>query len=355
MKILITGICGFVGNALARLLVETQSGCEITGIDNLSRSGSEINRTALNRLGVDVVHGDLRLAADLENLPAADWVIDAAANPSVLAGRDGKASSRQVMQHNLFGTVNVLEYCRRHGAGLVLLSTSRVYSIAELAALELQVHENAFRPKDTDGAMKGVSAAGVSEEFSTEPPVSLYGATKRCSEVLALEYAHAFDFPLWIDRCGVMAGAGQFGKSDQGIFSFWINSYRSGKPLTYLGFGGSGHQVRDCLHPRDLFALVSRQMESPSAEARKVVNVSGGATNSMSLAQLSAWCSQRFRPREIARKTETRPNDVPWLVLDCQAAETEWDWRPQTKVTDVLEEIAAHSEANPNWLDLSES
>ena len=57
-------------------------------------------------------------------------MIDAAANPSVLAGLQGPFSSRQLFEHNLASVVNVLEYCKAHKAGLVLLSSSRVYSIA---------------------------------------------------------------------------------------------------------------------------------------------------------------------------------------------------------------------------------
>ena len=55
------------------------------GIDNLMRPGSELNRARLRNWGA-LVHGDIRIPSDLESLPAVDWVIDAAANPSVLAG-----------------------------------------------------------------------------------------------------------------------------------------------------------------------------------------------------------------------------------------------------------------------------
>ena len=78
------------------------------GIDNLARSGSETNRVSLKRLGVQLFHGDIRMTSDLETLPLVDWVIDAAAQPSVLAGRDGKTSSRQLLEHNLLGTINLL-------------------------------------------------------------------------------------------------------------------------------------------------------------------------------------------------------------------------------------------------------
>jgi nucleoside-diphosphate-sugar epimerase len=68
---------------------------------------------------------------------------DPAANPSVLSGVDGKSNSRQVVEYNLFGTVNLLEYCKRAGAGFILLSTSRVYSIAALAKLPIEVEDRA--------------------------------------------------------------------------------------------------------------------------------------------------------------------------------------------------------------------
>jgi CDP-paratose 2-epimerase len=251
MRILITGICGFVGSTLAHAWVESGVGHALYGIDNLIRPGSERNRLSLRRLGVTVLHRDIRLASDFESLPAVDWVIDAAANPSVLAGVDGRTNSRQLVEHNLFGTVNLLEYCRMHRAGFILMSTSRVYSLAQLAKIRVKAEGDAFRLVP-DQQIPGLSDYGVSEDFSTDPPLSLYGTAKLASEQLALEYGSAFEFPVWINRCGVLAGAGQFGRADQGILSYWIHSWASRSQLAYIGFGGSGFQVRDCLHPCDL-------------------------------------------------------------------------------------------------------
>ena len=61
MKILITGICGFVGSRLALALRERVENLEITGIDNLVRPGSEMNRRALASESIQFVHGDLRM------------------------------------------------------------------------------------------------------------------------------------------------------------------------------------------------------------------------------------------------------------------------------------------------------
>src|SRR5579863_10660627 len=146
MKALISGVCGFVGSHLARYLIESHEGITIVGLDNLARSGSEMNRVSLKRMGVQLFHGDVRMPSDLATLPIADWVIDAAAQPSVLAGRDGKTSTRQLLEHNLIGTINLLEYCRSCHAGLILLSTSRVYSIPALLQIPLSVVSSAYIP-----------------------------------------------------------------------------------------------------------------------------------------------------------------------------------------------------------------
>lgn len=354
MKILISGICGFAGSTLARRLVVSGRGHEIIGFDNFIRPGSATNRAPLQALGVKVFHADLRSANDLDALPAADFVIDAAANPSVLAGMDGAAGSRAVVEHNLGGTVNLLEYCKRHRAGFILLSTSRVYSIVALTSLQLETNAGSFRPLAGGGLPLGLTAAGVAEGFSTAAPLSLYGATKLASEALALEYGEAFGFPVFINRCGVLAGAGQFGRADQGIFSFWLNSWRRGRALRYLGFGGHGHQTRDCLHPADLVPVLEKQFAAPRLSVDdRVANFSGGAASATSLRQLSDWCAARYGPREVGSDPVNRVFDIPWLVLDASKSARVWGWRPQTPVASILDEIATHAEANPNWLELS--
>lgn len=348
MKILISGVCGFVGSHLAGYLIESHEGLTIVGLDNLARSGSETNRVSLKRLGVQLFHGDIRMASDLETLPVVDWVIDAAAQPSVLAGRDGKTSTRQLLEHNLLGTINLLEYCRASAAGFILLSTSRVYSIPVLTQLPLRTESSAYTLDGGQPWPAGVSLAGVGEGFSTEAPISLYGATKLASERLAQEYATGFQVPVWINRCGVLAGAGQFGTAEQGIFSYWLHAHSIRRPLKYLGFGGHGFQVRDALHPRDLARMVDIQLRRGGPG--QLLNVSGGPTNSMSLAQLTEWCDQRFGSHQPLADGSERPYDVPWLILDSSKALTATAWNPEISLHQILEEIADHAIAHPDWL-----
>jgi CDP-paratose 2-epimerase len=353
MKILISGVCGFVGSHLARYLLASREGIVVLGLDNLARQGSETNRIALKRAGVQLIHGDIRMASDLETIAPVDWVIDAAAQPSVLAGRDGKTSTRQLLEHNLLGTINLLEYCRASHAGLILISTSRVYSIPVLARLALREENSAYALDTSQPSPPGVSPAGVTEDFSTGAPISLYGATKLASENLAQEYAAGFQVPVWINRCGVLAGGGQFGTAEQGIFSYWLHAHRARRKLKYLGFNGHGYQVRDALHPHDLARMIDYQLHaaSPASGPGQLLNVSGGAANSMSLRQLNDWCDQRFGAHPPVVDGSERPYDVPWLVLDSSRALAATGWKPEVSLTAILDEIAEHAEANPGWLE----
>lgn len=352
-KILITGICGFVGSSLAECMLERIEGLSICGIDNLMRPGSELNRVRLRQLGVNFIHGDIRAASDFETLPASDWVIDAAANPSVLAGVQGGGSRRQLLEHNLGSLTNVLEYSKTHGAGLFLLSTSRVYSIRALASLPLRIEDDAYRLDDSAPLPPGVTHRGVGVDFSTSAPISLYGSTKLASEIVALEYGLAFGIPLWINRCGVLAGAGQFGTPDQGIFSYWVNAHLRRRPLRYIGFDGTGKQVRDALHPRDLAALVDLQMRTERSGGQRIYTAGGGVENSRSLAQLTRWCDLLLGAHAPANDPRPRTYDIPWMVMDNGDAQRDFGWRVETPIEEILRQIAGHAEQNPDWLERS--
>jgi CDP-paratose 2-epimerase len=355
MKVLITGACGFVGSSVAMALRELDEGISIIGIDSFIRPGSETNRLKLTQLGVRILHGDVRQASDFESLPAVDWVLDAAANPSVLAGVDGRSSSRQLVEHNLLGTVNLLEYCKQRNAGLILLSSSRVYSVGALTSLPLRLCGRRFVIDESRPLPTGVSPAGISEEFSTQAPVSLYGSTKLASETLALEYGATFGLPVWINRCGVLAGAGQMGTAEQGIFSYWVHSHARKRPLRYIGFEGLGYQLRDAFHPADLAALLQQQMNDPGKPGARLFNLGGGAGNSMSLAELTDWCCQRFGGHAVESDPRPRPFDIPWLVMDFTQAAEHFGWKPRKLLPQILDEIAVHAEQNPDWLRITAS
>ena len=156
-----------------------------------------------------------------------------------------------------------------------------------------------------------------------------------------------------INRCGVMAGAGQFGRPDQGKLAYWINAWLRRYPLRYIGFGGDGYQVRDCFHPRDLISLLQKQTSTGAAKTTRILNVGGGAENAISLAELSDWCANRFGTHKVGKVPDVRRFDIPWLVMDHLLATDIWGWKPLTSLNAILNEIALHAEQNPNWLEIS--
>jgi len=353
MRILITGICGFVGSSIAKQLKILNPNYKILGIDNFCRNGSRLNIAVLENLDIKIYEGDIRFSEQVNKLPCCDWVIDAAANPSVIAGFNGNSSTKDVLDHNLGATFNILEYCKKNNSGLILLSTSRVYSITLLNKLKLAVENNAFCPT-IDNNILGFTKSGITEDFSTQAPISLYGASKLASELLALEYHYAFNFPIYINRCGVLAGSGQFGKPDQGIFSFWINSYIRGKKLQYIGFNGTGHQVRDCLHPIDLTNLIIKQLQTTNHNHySRIINVSGGIDSAISLYNLSQWCLLKFGEHKVESNPNSRLYDLPWVVLNSDKAYKEWKWKPLISSQAIFKDIAEHALANENWLKIS--
>jgi CDP-paratose 2-epimerase len=351
VKVLITGVCGYVGSRIAARLAEASRGLEVFGVDNLSRRGSETNLPFLEQRGVRFFHGDVRLAEDLDALPQADWVVDCAANPSVMAGMaPGTATPQQLTAINLGGTLNLLEYCRRRSSGLVLLSTSRVYSGPALNDIPFKKTATRFTPAGR-GLPPGFTARGVAESFSTAAPLSLYGATKLASEVMAQEYACSFNFPLWINRSGVIGGPGQFGKADQGIFSYWACAYALGRRPKFIGYGGRGLQVRDWVSAEEVAELVLMQLKSPSAKAPRTINIGGGLESSMSLRELDDFCRDFFR---AAGKTEgvaaTRPNDLPYYVTDASLARRHWGWSPSESNEARLERTCRWALENKDFI-----
>jgi len=330
-------------------ILETVGSATVMGMDNLSRRGSERNVSLLRERGIQFFHGDARNRDDVDVLPEVDWIIDCSANPTVMAGLDGGSS--QVVGNNLVTTLNLLEKCRRERAGFLLISTSRVYSINRLANIPLRETPTRFEIDDSRRLPDGISRLGVSISCSTEAPVSLYGATKIASEVMALEYGAAFGFPVWIDRCGVIAGSGQFGRIDQGIASFWVYSWITESPLTYVGFGGTGKQVRDFVHPDDVCGLIIKQINDPSRAVPRVCNVGGGISNSISLRELSDLCySITGKSQPIASQEKTRPFDIPFYVTDNTEVHDRWDWLPEVRLEDILNQIVSYAESNKDFV-----
>ncbi len=361
MRILITGGAGFVGSSLALAFRREHPTARVVAFDSLRRRGSERKLGLLRRHGVDFVHGDVRQPADLEALPGGfDLVIDAAAEPSVRAGSDGAPG--YVLETNLLGALHCLEFCRRRAGHLIFLSSSRVYSIEPLRSLALEERETRFElepgrsPRQAPAEaprepLPGVSVHGLAEAFPTDRARSFYGASKLAAELLVQEYVAGAGLSALIDRCGVIAGPGQLGREDQGVFSLWVARHHFRRPLRYTGFGGRGKQVRDLLHPEDLFDLLLRQLAAIDTHRGEVFNVGGGAAGSTSLREWTSVCAELTgHAADPAADPATHPVDVPYFVSDHRRASAAFDWKPRRGPREIAADILGWLRAEEDGL-----
>jgi CDP-paratose 2-epimerase len=337
MRVLVTGGAGFIGANVAIGLAGLHPDWEVAALDNLRRRGAELNLPRLREAGVSFEHADVRVLDDLLTQADLNALVECSAEPSALAGFDG--SPDYVVKSNLLGAYNCLELARRRGAYVVFLSTSRVYPVAALGSLALEESETRFELAAKQ-PLDGASREGISERFPLRGARTMYGSTKLAAELLIEEYRDAYGLRAVIDRCGVIAGPWQMGKVDQGVFTFWMLAHYFGRPLSYIGFGGAGKQVRDLLHVDDLLALVDEQLRDPGRWDGVTANVGGGRRSSLSLLETTQLCAEITGRRiEVASVAETRPGDVPSYVSDCSKLFGLTDWRPRCEPRAILEDV----------------
>jgi CDP-paratose 2-epimerase len=348
LSILITGGCGFVGSNLALMLKGRYPEYNITVLDNLKRRGSELNLPKLKEAGINFIHGDIRNKEDLQLDEQFDYIIDAAAEPSVMAGMGAMLS--YVINTNLTGTINTLELAARTGAKFIFLSTSRVYPISYLEQINYTEGVTRFELTDTQ-QLPGISAKGVAECFPIDKARSVYGATKLASELLIEEFRAFFGVDYVINRCGVIAGPHQMGKVDQGVITLWVARHYWGRDVAYFGYGGTGKQVRDALHIYDLFDLVDYELHHFDVVSGKTMNAGGGLVSSVSLAELTDICAQVTGNKVgVSSVVENRQGDIPLYITDNTLISNVTGWLPKRTVTDIVSDTWKWIHANEKQL-----
>lgn len=336
--ILVTGGAGFVGSTLCLGLKAKYPHYTLYALDNLKRRGSELNLQRLKEAGVQFYHGDIRNPEDLQewNDKQLDCIIDASADPSVLSGINTPVYP--LINANLMGTVNCLELAVKHQAAFIFLSTSRVYPIKTLEAANYIEKETRFEWTDNQ-TINGISRKGVTENFPLEGSRSFYGSTKLASELLINEYNEIKGLKTVINRCGVISGPWQMGKVDQGVLVLWLARHYFKSSLSYIGYGGTGKQMRDVLHAGDLLQLVDHQIHHIEIYNNQTFNVSGGIDVSFSLCELTAMCEEITGNKiTINRVVENRPADIRIYVGDSSKLKQVSNWTPQKSVTDILQD-----------------
>jgi CDP-paratose 2-epimerase len=341
--ILITGGAGFVGSNLATKLRHVMPETNITCLDNLKRRGSELSIKRLKEQDIAFIHGDIRNKEDLV-FKDIDLLIECSAEPSVLAGID--SAPDYLINTNLTGTLNCLELARQHNADTLFLSTSRIYPISYINNLAYDETDTRFEIKDLQN-VPGVSSKGIAETFPLDAPRSLYGATKLASELFISEYVDTYGLRAITNRCGVITGPWQMGKVDQGIFVLWVAKHYFKKPLSYIGYGGTGKQVRDFIHIDDLFTAILAQLQNFETYNGQTWNIGGGHTNSVSLRELTSLCEEVTGNKiDITSMAEDRPADLRFFITDSSKflnqSGLNWQKDARQTVKDIYDWIKAN-------------
>ncbi|MFA6016673.1 MAG: NAD-dependent epimerase/dehydratase family protein [Patescibacteria group bacterium] len=347
-NILITGGAGFVGSNLAIKFKEKYPKTCIYVLDNLKRSGSELNLPRLKSKGIIFVHGDIRNKEDFDELGKIDLLIECSAEPSVMAGIN--SSPTYLINTNLNGTINCLEFARKNKSAFIFISTSRVYPIEKINGLNYVEEKTRFSLKKKQ-MIRGASDQGISEEFPLLGARSLYGATKLSSELLLEEYIYNYGLKGIINRCGVITGPWQMGKVDQGVFVLWVARHIFGGKLSYIGYGGQGKQVRDFIHIDDLFGLLDIQINNINKFSGNTYNVGGGIKNSVSLKELTAMCEKVTGNKiQINSVNKTRPADLKLFITNAEKIKKLAHWKPKKDLEQTIVDIAKWVNENKELL-----
>ena len=349
MKIVISGGAGFVGGHLAVRLA--RAGHDVVCFDNLVRRGSEINLRRIAAAGATFLHGDVRCPEDFLRIPIKpDAVLECCAQTTAV---DGFTNPMYDYTNNLGGLFNVLEYCRKSDAGLVLWSTNKVYSgefcnfwptIEKPTRFEWDENFDYDSSWATPGVTHIERGFSSLRGFNENAPLNgnqhtVYGATKAAADILVQEWSGSFGVPTVVNRLSCIYGPHQFGKVTQGWIAWFALARRLGLPVSYYGFGGK--QMRDCLFVDDLCDLIEVQLARLPEISGSVYNVGGGNENTLSLLELTQKID---RHRGISGPdpivvAEPRKFDQKIYVSDISKVREELGWSPKTSLDRGLEQL----------------
>lgn len=323
-KILITGGCGFIGSSLAIYL--KKKNFNVHSLDNLSRNGSQLNLKRIKKFNIRNFKIDVLNKENLFKLPKYDLLIDC----SALVEANVKINDiTKVLSTNFFGTNNLLLKCIKDNSRFFFLSTSRVYSIQE-------IYKFINNKKKIRKKIIKKNKFIINEKFSTSTPLSFYGLSKKFSEELIKEYSHSYKVKYLINRFGVIAGPWQFGKVEQGFFSYWIWRHLRKRKLVYKGFGGHGYQIRDILHVEDACEIIYRQIQKFSKIHDQTFNVGGGIKNAIDLNDMT-YISRKITKNkiDIGSYKKTDSSDIPMYISNNNKVKKLYNWKPKKSILEV--------------------
>jgi len=307
MKILLTGIAGFIGSNLGRGLAAR--GVEVVGLDSFD----DFYEPAVKRLNiadlagrVEVVEGDVLDQALVDDLLARgrfDLVLHLAALPGVRPSIERPARYQRV---NVEGTAVIADAVARHGVKhLIYASSSSVYGY------------NQQRPyRETD---------------DVSSPASPYGASKRSAELLLYSLHRIHGFGVTCLRYFTVYGPYQ--RPGMAIYKF-CRAVRRGERITMFGAGDTS---RDYTFIDDIVGGTIGAVETAGMDYR-IYNL--GNSHPITLRQLIAKIGEVLGAQPAIEQLAEQPGDVRHTLACIEAAERDLGYRPQISLDEGLRRYA---------------
>ena len=328
--ILVTGVAGFIGAAVAEQLLAR--GERVIGLDNLNAYyDPALKRARLERLEGLAPTGAFRFhrldLVDTEAV-AALFAAERPARVLHLAAQAGVRHSIDnpslYIQSNLVGFGSILEACRHGGVEhLVYASSSSIYG------------GNRHMP--------------FSEQDPVNHPVSLYAATKKANELMAHTYSHLYGLPATGLRFFTVYGPR--GRPDMAPMLF-ARAILAGEPIRVFNHG---RMERDFTYIDDIVEGVIRCLDKPAtadpgfdplhpdpataAAPHRIFNI--GNAQPVPLLQFIALLEQALGRPAIRDLQPMQPGDVPATAADTTALAAWVGFRPSTPIEAGIARFAA--------------
>ena len=317
MKILVTGVAGFIGYHLTKNLIKRNY--DVIGIDNLnSYYDIELKQARLDNLkkiNLSFYKIDICDQKKLENLFSKnnfDVIIHLAAQAGV---RYSIENPQEYLKSNINGFFNILELSRYNKIkNLIFASSSSIYGENE---------NDSFKECQT-----------------TDTPKNLYAVSKKSNELMSYSYSSLFKLPCTGLRFFTVYGP--WGRPDMAYFKFVKNIY-SGKPIQIFG---QGKMYRDFTYIDDIVdgilkilntgPLWQKNEDNPNINKPPWEIYNLGNNKSISLEKFvdTIELLTGKKPKKIY--LDLQPGDMRFTLADISKAQNKFNFNPQTSITDGL-------------------
>jgi UDP-glucose 4-epimerase len=312
---LVTGGAGFVGRRLSRRLRE--GGHRVVVLDDLSTGSGEALAELVHEGGVEFVYGSVLDADQVDSLVRrVDTVFHLAAAVGVKLIVDAPLQS---LRTNIRGTENVLDSAHRHGARVLLASTSEIYGKNPADALS----------EDDDRILGSPQTSRWS-----------YSEAKAVDESMTDAYVRSAGMWAVIARLFNTVGPGQTGRYGMVIPRFVDRALRD-EPLVVHG---DGSQTRCFCYVGDVVDALVDLVDCPAARGLAINIGRPEEVSIFELAQRVIALTGSRSPIELVPYDLVYGDgfeDVPRRVPDISRAEELIGFRPRVDLDAILREVIA--------------